>query len=56
MGLTIGATAELDAVGKVIVILAMFAGRIGPVTLFMLVNDTTASGLSRCPNAKITLN
>lgn len=56
VGLTIGATAELDAVGKVIVILAMFAGRIGPVTLFMLVNDTTASGLSRCPNAKITLN
>lgn len=56
VGLTIGATAELDAVGKVIVILAMFAGRIGPVTLFMLVNDTAASGLSRCPNAKITLN
>ncbi len=55
VGLSIGATAELDAMGKVIVILTMFAGRIGPVTLFMLVNDSAASGQSRCPNAKITL-
>ncbi len=34
-GISMGATASLDNVGKVIVILCMFAGRIGPLTLFM---------------------
>lgn len=36
VGLSIGATADLDSVGKVAIIVAMFAGRIGPLTLFMV--------------------
>ena len=56
VGLTIGATAELDAMGKVIVMLAMFAGRIGPVTLFMLLNDGSTCRHLHRPDAKITLN
>jgi trk system potassium uptake protein TrkH len=39
VGLSIGATAQLDEVGKVIVIIAMFAGRIGPLTLFLLIGS-----------------
>ena len=35
VGLSMGATAELDAVGKLIIIVCMFAGRIGPLTLFI---------------------
>lgn len=36
VGLTLGATGELDSVGKVIVIACMFAGRVGPLTVFMV--------------------
>jgi trk system potassium uptake protein TrkH len=36
VGLSIGGTARLDEIGKVIIIFCMFAGRIGPLTLFLL--------------------
>ena len=55
VGLSTGATAHLDEVGKVIVILAMFIGRIGPVTLFMLLRQDYPPSVSRCPDVKITL-
>lgn len=37
VGLTIGATGALDDVGKIVVIVAMFAGRVGPLSLILLV-------------------
>ncbi|MCA9557015.1 MAG: potassium transporter Trk, partial [Myxococcales bacterium] len=37
VGLTIGGTGALDLVGKVIVIVAMFAGRVGPLTLLIVI-------------------
>lgn len=37
VGLTIGATPQLDSVGKVVVMICMFMGRVGPLTLFILV-------------------
>lgn len=36
VGLSIGATAQLDQVGKLIVMVCMFAGRVGPLTLFLV--------------------
>lgn len=39
VGLSTGATAALDGVGRVIVMCAMFLGRIGPLTLFMLLSE-----------------
>ncbi|NOY92788.1 MAG: potassium transporter TrkH [Deltaproteobacteria bacterium] len=39
VGLSRGATAELDAIGKVIIMACMFAGRVGPLTLFMLLSE-----------------
>ena len=36
VGLSTGGTAALDAVGKVIIMACMFAGRVGPLTLFVL--------------------
>lgn len=35
VGLSIGGTAALDEVGKLIIIACMFAGRVGPLTLFV---------------------
>jgi trk system potassium uptake protein TrkH len=39
VGLTIGATPLLDGVGKVIIMVCMFVGRIGPLTLFMFLHE-----------------
>ncbi|MBA2663231.1 MAG: potassium transporter TrkH [Bradymonadaceae bacterium] len=36
VGLSIGGTEVLDNVGKTIIIIGMFAGRVGPLTLFLL--------------------
>ncbi len=55
VGLSTGATTLLDEVGKIIIIIAMFCGRIGPVTLFMLLSSGVTPSASRCPDAKIFL-
>jgi trk system potassium uptake protein TrkH len=39
VGLSLGGTEHLDSVGKVIVIIVMFAGRIGPLTLFLVLGE-----------------
>ncbi len=49
VGLSTGATLRLDAMGKVIVMIAMFAGRIGPVSLFMLLDERPDDSGSRYP-------
>jgi trk system potassium uptake protein TrkH len=36
VGLSIGGTAELDGLGKVVIMIAMFLGRVGPLTAFLL--------------------
>ncbi len=54
-GLTIGATPLLDEIGKIIIILAMFAGRVGPMTLFMLLSEEPSVSASRCPEEKVSL-
>jgi trk system potassium uptake protein TrkH len=38
VGLSVGATARLDEVGKVIIMTTMFAGRVGPLTLFLFLS------------------
>ncbi len=55
VGLSTGATGLLDEIGKIVVIIAMFCGRIGPVTLFMLLSDGQRPSATRCPDAKIFL-
>jgi trk system potassium uptake protein TrkH len=39
VGLSVGATAKLDDVGKVIVMVCMFVGRVGPLTLFLFLRE-----------------
>jgi len=49
VGLSIGGTARLDEVGKVLIILAMFAGRVGPLTLLMLLRDPHSTPRAGAP-------
>jgi trk system potassium uptake protein len=42
VGLSLGGTDMLDEVGKVIVSLSMFVGRVGPLTLFMFLSRSAA--------------
>lgn len=55
VGLSTGATLRLDGIGKIIIMSAMFIGRIGPMTLFMLLSEEHFLSISRCPDARITL-
>lgn len=56
VGLSTGATTKLDEIGKIIIMIAMFAGRVGPVTIFMLLSEErNDKSLSRYQNAKISL-
>ena len=55
VGLSTGATTRLDEIGKVIVMVAMFAGRIGPMTLFMLLSEDVAKTDADRPDATINL-
>jgi trk system potassium uptake protein TrkH len=55
VGLSLGATSQLDVVGKIIVMMAMFVGRIGPMTMFMLLSEGRSVSESRCLDAKISL-
>ena len=55
VGLTIGATPQLDEIGKVVVVMIMFLGRIGPMTLFMLLSSDNTGGESKCLEEKISL-
>lgn len=54
-GLSIGATGKLDEIGKLIIIVAMFAGRIGPMTLFILLGNEAPRPVKNYPDAKISL-
>lgn len=55
VGLSLGATSLLDGVGKVIIMISMFAGRVGPVTFFSLLSRERSANASNCLNADINL-
>ncbi len=55
VGLSTGATAALDDVGRAIIIAAMFLGRVGPLTLFLLLGSDGAPAGIRYPEGRIPL-
>lgn len=55
VGLSTGATVMLDEIGKIIIIFTMFAGRIGPVTLFMLLSNEQPVSDTRYPVESIPI-
>lgn len=42
VGLTLGGTAMLDEVGKVVIMICMFLGRVGPLTVFLILSGRRA--------------
>lgn len=54
VGLSIGATAQLDGFGKLVVTALMFAGRVGPLTLVLLLGNPPQGRLGY-PDAKLMI-
>ncbi|WP_246627982.1 TrkH family potassium uptake protein [Paenibacillus oenotherae] len=55
VGLSLGVTPELSTVGKIIIALTMFAGRLGPLTLAYALGPRTEKELYRYPEGKIII-
>lgn len=55
VGLSLGVTPELSTVGKVMIILTMLAGRVGPLTLFFAMSNQTTTTGYRYPEDKIII-
>lgn len=55
VGLTIGGTALLDSVGKLIIIVCMFMGRVAPLTLFLMFNRPVASETWEYPEQDVSV-
>lgn len=55
VGLSIGATAKLDEIGKLIVMAAMFIGRVGPLTLFLLLSSRRSRKTPDYPSINVPL-
>ncbi|SFK76495.1 trk system potassium uptake protein TrkH [Paenibacillus sp. 1_12] len=55
VGLTMGLTTDLTVVGKILISLTMFAGRLGPITLAYALGPKTEKELYRYPEGKITI-
>lgn len=55
VGVSIGATARLDEIGKIIIITAMFVGRLGPMALVMFLSKEQYVSVARCTVGKISL-
>ncbi|MCB9877940.1 MAG: potassium transporter TrkH [Planctomycetes bacterium] len=53
VGLSQGATAQLDEVGKLVILACMFAGRIGPLSIMMFMSQRTAAGAATLPTENI---
>ncbi|NLF92633.1 MAG: potassium transporter TrkH [Oligosphaeraceae bacterium] len=56
VGLSTGATAELDGIGKLIIMAVMFIGRIGPLTFFLLLSEDRKAREPGLPAAKVRLS
>ncbi|MEL6348431.1 MAG: potassium transporter TrkG [Myxococcota bacterium] len=55
VGLSVGGTAELDSVGKVIIIGCMFTGRVGPITLFLFLTQSRSAAPLHYPEEEVAI-
>ncbi|NMC69210.1 MAG: hypothetical protein GYA57_03960 [Myxococcales bacterium] len=54
VGLSLGATAEVDSVGKIVLIVLMYVGRVGPLTLILLLGSAARAPV-RYPEEPVAL-
>jgi trk system potassium uptake protein len=55
VGLSLGGTEMLDGIGKGVIIVCMFLGRLGPLTLFMFLSRRTADAAWTRPEEEINV-
>ena len=55
VGLSTGITSQLELLPKIIIILLMYAGRVGSVTVFMAVTDFRNLGATRFPEEELII-
>ncbi|HEY0827086.1 MAG TPA: potassium transporter TrkG, partial [Bacilli bacterium] len=55
VGLSMGLTPHLSVVGEIMIMLTMFAGRLGPLTLAYALGTTNSKKLYRHPEGKIII-
>jgi len=55
VGLTYGKTGDLNTVGKIIIILCMYLGRIGPITLAISLQSGADKGMKKLPEGKVSI-
>jgi trk system potassium uptake protein TrkH len=53
VGLSTGGTGLLDGVGKILIMLCMFAGRVGPLTLFLFLTEHRAARPAGVPDEEV---
>jgi trk system potassium uptake protein TrkH len=53
VGLSTGGTARLDGVGKVLIMICMFGGRVGPLTLFMFLTERAQETVWEHPEEEV---
>lgn len=53
VGISVGATGQLDDVGKLIIMVCMFIGRVGPLTLFLFLRERHAVQTWSYPEADV---
>lgn len=55
VGLSMGVTTRLDTVGKIIITFLMYAGRIGPLTLFLLFQESRLKDSWQYPEEQVAV-
>lgn len=55
VGLSCGKTGDLNSIGKVLIILCMYLGRIGPITLAISLQSGAEKGLRQLPESKVMI-
>ncbi|MCK8825050.1 TrkH family potassium uptake protein [Fuchsiella alkaliacetigena] len=55
VGLSTGVTGDLSSIGRVMIILSMFLGRVGPLTLAIAIGEKERQGKLRYPEEKILI-
>jgi len=53
VGLSTGVTPNLSPLGRVLVVVLMFAGRLGPLTVTLAVQERAYEGIRRLPSARV---
>ena len=55
VGLSTGATAQLDEIGKILIIFCMLAGRVGPLTFVLLLLKRTKKFSWKVPTEDVSI-